>query len=122
MENTKRVMRLGEGAVVPSGEVLERETGFEPATSTLARSHSTAELLPLSSLSLQHLRTARHMRWCSLHPHLHPLFSPVHAVELGAEHRVAHRQKTLDELRLSVPCLMAVVDVMHGHLHIGRRL
>ena len=29
---------------------MERETGFEPATSTLARSHSTAELLPLSSL------------------------------------------------------------------------
>ena len=27
-------------------ENLERETGFEPATSTLARSHSTAELLP----------------------------------------------------------------------------
>jgi hypothetical protein len=27
---------------------LERETGFEPATSTLARSHSTTELLPLS--------------------------------------------------------------------------
>ena len=26
---------------------MERETGFEPATSTLARSHSTAELLPL---------------------------------------------------------------------------
>jgi|HubBroStandDraft_1064217.scaffolds.fasta_scaffold35112_4 hypothetical protein len=26
---------------------LERETGIEPATSTLARSHSTAELLPL---------------------------------------------------------------------------
>ncbi len=25
---------------------MERETGFEPATSTLARSHSTAELLP----------------------------------------------------------------------------
>ena len=30
-----------------SRESLERETGFEPATSTLARSHSTAELLPL---------------------------------------------------------------------------
>src|SRR5512146_1714247 len=30
-------------------ETLERETGFEPATSTLARSHSTAELLPLGS-------------------------------------------------------------------------
>jgi hypothetical protein len=29
--------------------ILERETGFEPATSTLARSHSTAELLPLSA-------------------------------------------------------------------------
>ena len=25
---------------------MERETGFEPATSTLARLHSTAELLP----------------------------------------------------------------------------
>jgi len=29
-------------------EKLERETGFEPATSTLARSHSTTELLPLA--------------------------------------------------------------------------
>src|SRR5579863_9266063 len=29
---------------------LERETGFEPATSTLARSHSTTELLPLTCL------------------------------------------------------------------------
>ena len=27
-------------------ELLERETGFEPATSTLARSHSTTELFP----------------------------------------------------------------------------
>ena len=27
---------------------MERETGFEPATSTLARLHSTTELLPLS--------------------------------------------------------------------------
>ena len=31
---------------------MERETGFEPATSTLARSHSTAELLPLGTFSL----------------------------------------------------------------------
>jgi hypothetical protein len=30
-----------------SFRIMERETGFEPATSTLARSHSTAELLPL---------------------------------------------------------------------------
>jgi hypothetical protein len=29
-------------------EELERETGFEPATSTLARSHSTTELFPLA--------------------------------------------------------------------------
>src|SRR6188472_529583 len=28
------------------GRRLERETGFEPATSTLARSHSTTELFP----------------------------------------------------------------------------
>ncbi len=27
---------------------MEWETGFEPATSTLARSHSTTELLPLA--------------------------------------------------------------------------
>jgi hypothetical protein len=27
--------------------LVERETGFEPATSTLARLHSTAELFPL---------------------------------------------------------------------------
>src|SRR6185503_8124524 len=27
-------------------KMLERETGFEPATSTLARSHSTTELFP----------------------------------------------------------------------------
>jgi hypothetical protein len=35
---------LGEGSMA----FMERETGFEPATSTLARSHSTTELLPLS--------------------------------------------------------------------------
>jgi hypothetical protein len=29
---------------------MERETGFEPATSTLARLHSTAELFPLDRL------------------------------------------------------------------------
>jgi hypothetical protein len=52
-------------------KTLERETGFEPATSTLARSHSTAELLPLV-LSF----------YCtcafganSLHPHWHPFTS-----------------------------------------------
>lgn len=31
---------------------MERETGFEPATSTLARSHSTTELFPLAPCQL----------------------------------------------------------------------
>src|SRR5215831_5511647 len=35
-------------------KVLERETGFEPATSTLARSHSTTELFPLLWSHLAH--------------------------------------------------------------------
>jgi hypothetical protein len=46
---------LGYGAGTTDGEYLkrgrrrlERETGFEPATSTLARSHSTTELFPLA--------------------------------------------------------------------------
>ena len=33
-------------AMSPRKFLLERETGFEPATSTLARLHSTTELLP----------------------------------------------------------------------------
>jgi hypothetical protein len=32
----------------PEYFAVERETGFEPATSTLARLHSTAELFPLN--------------------------------------------------------------------------
>ncbi len=39
------------GPTGPDVSILERETGFEPATSTLARSHSTTELFP-------HLRRA----------------------------------------------------------------
>ncbi len=35
-----------------SAILLERETGFEPATSTMARLHSTAELLPLNEKGL----------------------------------------------------------------------
>ena len=36
---------------------VERETGFEPATSTLARSHSTTELFPLArTLTVPHGR------------------------------------------------------------------
>jgi hypothetical protein len=38
-------------AALPLGyaaKKMERETGFEPATSTLARLHSTTELFPLT--------------------------------------------------------------------------
>ena len=38
--------RARRGYRVPDDSKLERETGFEPATSTLARSHSTTELFP----------------------------------------------------------------------------
>ena len=39
---------IGDGTY-PDGVIkMERETGLEPATSTLARLHSTTELLPLS--------------------------------------------------------------------------
>jgi hypothetical protein len=45
--------------------ILERETGVEPATSTLARSRSTTELLPPCVFDYkQPLR----MRQCSCHP------------------------------------------------------
>ena len=37
-------------SVPQKGDVLERETGVEPATSSLARKHSTTELLPLSQV------------------------------------------------------------------------
>src|SRR2546429_9244974 len=43
-------MRRKPELVVLGNKNLERETGFEPATSTLARSHSTTELFPLSRL------------------------------------------------------------------------
>src|SRR5215475_9600365 len=42
-ERSARVRGIG-----PPGVKMERETGFEPATSTLARSHSTTELFPLA--------------------------------------------------------------------------
>src|SRR5439155_23347213 len=43
---------------------LERETGFEPATSTLARSHSTTELFPPATTT-DHIRWAGESRPCS---------------------------------------------------------
>jgi hypothetical protein len=42
--NQKKVV----AATTQERHLMERETGFEPATSTLARLHSTAELFPLS--------------------------------------------------------------------------
>ena len=51
-EERKAAMKPELSSFIPhpsSLKILERETGFEPATSTLARSHSTTELLPLSS-------------------------------------------------------------------------
>ncbi len=45
--NTKRALGFGKPRAIFI--FLERETGFEPATSTLARSHSTTELFPLKS-------------------------------------------------------------------------
>src|SRR5262245_27884480 len=38
----------------PCERRMERETGFEPATSTLARSHSTTELFPLAERLTYH--------------------------------------------------------------------
>jgi hypothetical protein len=99
----------------PSGKGarnLERETGFEPATSTLARSHSTAELLPLSPLILQQFhfcakftapRNTRNLRRerfqaprCA---------APVHLVRLSARGHAHHHvslapaQHPCDDLR-----------------------
>ena len=41
-------VRAWRGADRPRRRKVERETGFEPATSTMARSHSTTELFPLA--------------------------------------------------------------------------
>ena len=46
--------------LTPCEQRLERETGFEPATSTLARSHSTTELFPLTrTRTVTHGRATR---------------------------------------------------------------
>src|SRR5271166_2744027 len=89
---------------------LERETGFEPATSTLARSHSTTELLPL----VFSFYCTCAFRDNSLHPRRHPLFL-TGLFCIG--HRTAVREETLDKLGLSVPCLVAIVNVVHRHIY-----
>src|SRR5271166_5229472 len=77
---------------------LERETGFEPATSTLARSHSTTELLPLVLSFYCTCAFADN----SLHPHCTPARLVRHDSQLG------------DVLLLSLACLR--VDVVHRHV------
>src|SRR5438270_9949312 len=89
---------------------MERETGIEPATSTLARSHSTAELLPrvLSFYSTCAFRSN------SLHPHGHPFL--VRLLLFGDCTPV--RQESLKELGLGVSCLVTVMQVVHRHVDV----
>ena len=83
-------------------KILERETGVEPATSTLARSHSTTELLPLVLSFYSTCTFADNL----LHPHWHP---PTFWLVFHVGHSATVRQETLDKLGLRVPCLAAVV-------------
>ena len=95
---------------------LERETGIEPATSTLARSHSTAELLPLVLPFYSTCCFADN----SLYPHYphYPHWHPLFVIRLfRISHSTTVRQETLDELCLGVPCLVTVVDVVHRHVN-----
>src|SRR5206468_6359620 len=63
---------------------MERETGFEPATSTLARSHSTTELFPLDRLKYHTAALSFNPRRTDSHP-------PTTATCLSRLHR--HRTK-----------------------------
>src|SRR6185436_15135724 len=71
---------------------MERETGFQPATSTYARSHSTTELLPLN------LKTRPRLRYyCSEQSFrtfgYSSLYTAVGWAQLGAEPRVERNMK-----------------------------
>ena len=67
---------------------MERETGFEPATSTLARSHSTTELFPLArTLTVPHGRVrvqGRRRRSGAFHAQSAAVFLRAGGTELGA--------------------------------------
>jgi hypothetical protein len=79
----------------------------------LARSHSTTELL---SLALSFYSTCA-FRDNLLHPH-YPHSHPHFGISLlGSVCRGPVWQKALAELTLSVPCLAAVVYVVHSHVH-----
>ena len=47
VKNPLRLTAISLAVVAPAFERMERETGIEPATSSLGSWHSTAELLPL---------------------------------------------------------------------------
>ena len=83
------------------GKKLERETGFEPATSTLARSHSTAELLPLVCSFYSTCALDAN----SLHTHRDAL---VVALLFRVGYSTAVRQEALNKLGLGIPPLAAV--------------
>ena len=108
---TKPCGMISPGQTIKAQQKLERETGFEPATSTLARSHSTAELLPLVLSFYSTCTSAAN----SLHPHWLPFAAPP-LFYIGQSTTI--RQETLDELALSVPCLVAVVHVVHRHVQV----
>jgi hypothetical protein len=81
-------------SLVQGFKKLERETGFEPATSTLARSHSTTELLPLVLSFYCTCAFAAN----SLHPH-HPHRLPlILKLLFHIDRPASFREKTLDEL------------------------
>src|SRR4029453_7961914 len=83
---------------------LERETGFEPATPTLARLCSTPELFPPSS-GVESYRPARvesnRERRRRLERAAHQLAAPRPAVAFQAHHVEAHR---------------AIADLAHGEV------
>ena len=82
------VQRARRGAGDPADSILERETGFEPATSTLARSHSTTELFPLTrTLTVPHGRVrvqGRRRRSGAFHAQSAAVFLRAGGTELGA--------------------------------------
>lgn len=90
---------------------LERETGFEPATSTLARSHSTTELLP----PVPSFYCTCAFRDNLLHPHWHALIV-ILLFHIGCSPAI--RGGTLDELNLSLPRPAAIVGVVHRHVNV----
>ena len=75
---------------------MERETGFEPATSTLARSHSTTELLPLSLIILHDLTLEGPAKILGPHPLL-PSEEALRSLKWLRGTQLKHHHKNADE-------------------------